>query len=128
MTDAVVWLPPEEIPPGTPLAADLTDEDGTVLLTAGTRLEVHRLAILVRQGITRLPVAPLPPPAAAAPRPVPEQPPASPEVAAGHPPPNLREEMLRAQLEQRFALAGESPASQALFRTLLAYRLQRQEA
>lgn len=139
MTDAIVWLAPADITPGTSLAADLTDADGNVLFTAGTRLEPHRLALLARQGIDRLPVA-----AAAAAPPPPVQPPqgspaerplataaateAAPEPApAPAQNPSEREEEIRARLEQHFALAGDNAASKALFHALLTFRLQRRE-
>jgi hypothetical protein len=107
----VCWLPLADVAPGTPLAGDLADDSGNVLLTAGTRLAPTLLASLARHGISVVPVA-------------------AGEASAGSESPDdraARAAELRAALEKRFAGTGSNPASQALFETVLAHRLEQRK-
>ncbi|MDK9689976.1 hypothetical protein [Azospira sp.] len=105
MNQKPLWLPLAEVIPGTPLAADLADGEGQLLLTAGSRLDAHRLQQLARQGIATVPVPPPPPP------PTPE------EIAR-------REGEARLRMERRFTHAGHGQASRALFQVLLQRQLE----
>lgn len=107
MTAPPLWLSIADIAPDMQLGADLLDADGQVILSAGSRLDARRLEELARQGIASLPI-------------VPPDPAASDPAAA-------REKEIRRQLEERFAQAGDNPASRALFQVLLARRLARPE-
>lgn len=112
MAADLCWLPLAEVSPGTLLADDLADGTGNVLLTAGTRIDAALLATLARHGIDAVPVAASEASAGAG----------SAEDRAA------RAAEIRATLEKRFAGAGNNPASQALFETVLAHRLEQRKA
>lgn len=107
MTGTVRWQPLAETAPGTPLAADLNDGSGAMLLSAGTRLDARRLEQLARLGIATVPVAP------------------PPEASGKGGDDALRAGEIRQRLERRFAQAGQGPASRVLFQLLLARQLER---
>ncbi|CAB1371025.1 hypothetical protein [Denitratisoma oestradiolicum] len=98
----MVMTPIPSIPPDTPLAESLLDEEGRVLLPAGTLLTGPLLSRLANRGIRELPVAPVEPPEANA---------------------DEREARLRLHLDQLFRHAGSGPAVEALRQAIFEHRL-----
>lgn len=107
-----VWMPLAQVPPDTPLAADLRGEGGVLLLPAGTVLSEAVRLRLERKGIDQVAVRPPPPPVD------------SPEALAAA----ARQAAALAELEARlthlFRLAGDSPAATLLHGAVFAYRRQ----
>lgn len=97
--------PLAEIAPGTPVATDVTDTQGGLLLKAGSVVTERTIKQLTQRGITSLPVA------------VTDE--ATPEER------EARSAALEAQLTDLFSAAREQPLMEQLYRLVLHYRQER---
>lgn len=94
--------PLEQVAAGTPVAADVLDSQGNMLLKAGSVVSERLLEQLSRRGVTSLPVAVL------------EE--LTPEQRTA------RDEALEAELTQRFSVVREQPLMARLYDLVLRYR------